>query len=182
VIWQAKRALVGSEEVDKEVEAVSLRLGNCPLVHSLLCKIEDVFSAVIFLERFALPALLQLVRENASEAVQHQEDMLKVAEIVGVAFGEGSARESVLMMFLLRLCRAYSLTQDERVQNHLKDQIIMLEQHVDHRAIAEAAESYGRARNEDLRSTGKVLQYFRNYNLHLSNNSHIRISAIKDDM
>jgi hypothetical protein len=87
------------------------------------------------------------VRENSVEAVQHQEDMLKVAEIVGVAFAEASARESVLMMFLVRLCRVFSVTQDERAQNHLKDQILVLQQHVEQRAIAEAVESYGRTHN-----------------------------------
>ena len=48
--------------------------------------------------------------------------------------------------------------------------------------LAEAAENYSRARNEDLRSTGHVLQFFRGYQNHHGNASHIRISAIANDI
>lgn len=108
--------------------------------------------------------------------------MLKIAEIVGEAFASSSARESVLMLFLVRLCRSYSLTQDERGQNHLKDEILLLQQSIDPKTISDAAESYNHARNEDLRTTGKVLQFFRNYQSHLSSTSHIRISALSNEL
>jgi hypothetical protein len=121
------------------------------------------------------------VRENASETVIHQEDMIKLAEIVGMAFASSPARESVLMMFLLRLCRTYSLTQDERAQNHIKDEIILIQQNISPKLMAETAENYSRARNEDIRTTGRVLQFFRNYKNHHLGTSHARIPAIGND-
>jgi hypothetical protein len=92
VIWDIKRCLLGTQSVDMVVEAITLRLAGCELIHSLLAKIEDIFTPVIFHESFSEQALLQLVRENASEAVVHQEDILKTAEIFGVAFDSRNAK------------------------------------------------------------------------------------------
>lgn len=44
-----------------------------------------------------------------SDSVQHQEDMIKSAEIAEIAFGSQKACESILIMFLVRLCRSYAL-------------------------------------------------------------------------
>ena len=70
-----------------------------------------------------------------SDSVHHQEDMIKSAEITGIAFGTQKARESILIMFLIRLCRSYALEQDERVQNNLKDQILFTQERISPDAI-----------------------------------------------
>jgi hypothetical protein len=76
---------------------------------------------------------------------------LKSAEIVGEVFNSKKAKESILMMFLVKLCRSYSLTQDERKLNHIKDQIIFIQQNIETKVISETIETHYKSRNDDLR-------------------------------
>lgn len=57
-----KEYLFGVNSIDEQVKTVILRVGQCRLIRSILCNIEDIFSSVIFIEDFTEEALLQLIR------------------------------------------------------------------------------------------------------------------------
>lgn len=76
------------------------------------------------------------------------------------------------MMFLVKLCRAFASEQDERTKNHLKDEIIFIQQSISPQEIAKSIDNYNKSRNVELRNTAKILQFFRDY----THSHHRRIS------